>query len=531
MWTRKKKWLVGIGVALGAFALAVGSLLIWASTHLKRVEPEIRKQAIAYLSRRFRSEVEIGTLNINMPRFEAFTLWRTGGRGLLVEVIGNDTTMRHLGRRDIPPLFTMKEFRFRVDLGNLFDPEKKVSLVHLKGLVMHIPPKGDRPNMSGGDVPASDPLPIKAADVLLENVLIEDSRLVILPKRADRKALEFELHNIELTSVKMTASMDYKATLTNPRPPGKIESKGKFGPWDADSPSDTPLEGDYRFSNADLGVFSAIAGTLQSTGTFRGSLGAVDAKGVCTVPDFRLKAAGRPMNLRAEFAALVDGSNGNTELRPVRAQLASTRFTTSGAVVKHDGDAKRTIELDVQMPDGEMKDLLMLATKSDPLMQGRIKMNAKIKIPPFSSRVKEKLLLDGKFEIAQGQFLMEAVQDKVDTLSRRGQGQPKNEAIDDVFSQMAGEFHLDNQVIDFTSLSFQAPGARVDLTGNLDLSEAKLDFAGSLKLDAKVSQTMTGWKRWMLKPIDPLFAKQGAGTFLKIKIQGTSKEPKFSASR
>lgn len=529
MWTRQKKWLVGVGVALGVFALAVGGLLIWASMHLKRVEPEIRNQAIGYLSRRFRSEVEIGALNVNMPRFEAFTLWRTGGRGLLVEVIGSDTTMRHLGRRDIPPLFTMKEFRFRIDLGNLFDPEKKVSLVHLKGLVMHIPPKGERPKLSDG--PAAYPLPVKAADVLLENVLIEDSRLVILPKRADRKPLEFALHNIELTSVKMNAAMDYQATLTNPRPPGKIESKGKFGPWNADSPSDTPLEGDYKFSNADLGVFSAIAGILQSTGTFTGSLGAVDAKGVCTVPDFRLKTAGRPMHLRAEFQALVDGGNGNTELRPVRAQLASTRFTSSGAVLKHDGDARRTIDLDVQMPDGEMKDLLMLASKSDPLMQGRIKMNAKIKIPPFSSTVKEKLLLDGKFEIARGQFLMEAVQDKVDTLSRRGQGQPKNEAIDDVFSQMAGEFHLDNQVIEFKSLSFQAPGARVDLTGHLDLSVDQLDFGGSLKLDAKVSQTMTGWKRWMLKPIDPLFSKQGAGTFLKIKIQGTSKEPKFSATR
>ena len=29
-----------------------------------------------------------------------------------------------------------------------------------------------------------------------------------------------------------------------------------------------------------------------------------------------------------------------------------------------------------------------------------------------------------------------------------------------------------------------------------------IDFHGTLKLKAKVSETMTGWKRWVLKPID-----------------------------
>jgi len=38
---------------------------------------------------------------------------------------------------------------------------------------------------------------------------------------------------------------------------------------------------------------------------------------------------------------------------------------------------------------------------------------------------------------------------------------------------------------------------------------------------------MTGWKRWVLKPVDPFFAKEGAGTFLRIKVTGTSKAAKF----
>ena len=57
------------------------------------------------------------------------------------------------------------------------------------------------------------------------------------------------------------------------------------------------------------------------------------------------------------------------------------------------------------------------------------------------------------------------------------------------------------------------------------------DFHGTLRLDAKVSETMTGWKRWVLKPVDPFFSKQGAGTLIHIQIAGTSKEPKFGREK
>ena len=88
-----------------------------------------------------------------------------------------------------------------------------------------------------------------------------------------------------------------------------------------------------------------------------------------------------------------------------------------------------------------------------------------------------------------------------------------------------------NQIITFRSLSFAVPGAGVDLTGRYDLDKDDLDFHGTLKLQAKISQTFTGWKRWALKPADPFFAKQGAGTLIHIQITGTSKDPQFGRDR
>jgi hypothetical protein len=164
-------------------------------------------------------------------------------------------------------------------------------------------------------------------------------------------------------------------------------------------------------------------------------------------------------------------------------------------------------------------------------MEGKIALKTRIDIPPLSGKVREKLFLDGKFRVSEGKFLRSKIQDQIDGFSRRGQGKPNNEAIDEVVSVMTGTFKLDDEVITFRSLTFGVPGADVDLAGKYDLKADSLDFHGALKLRAKVSQTMTGWKRWALKPVDPFFAKQGAGTFLRIKVVGSSREPKFGLDR
>ena len=164
-------------------------------------------------------------------------------------------------------------------------------------------------------------------------------------------------------------------------------------------------------------------------------------------------------------------------------------------------------------------------------MEGQIFLKTKIDIPPLTGKVREKLELDGQFRILEAKFLRSTIQDKLDSLSRRGQGQPESQEIDQVVSMMHGAFKLTNEVITFSWLSFQVPGANVNLAGDYDLDRDVLDFHGALRLRATVSQTMTGWKRWALKPADPFFAKQGAGTFLRIKVEGSSKEPKFGLDR
>ena len=325
--------------------------------------------------------------------------------------------------------------------------------------------------------------------------------------------------------------MKYDAALTNAKPRGEVQSSGTLGPWVADEPGDSQLAGVYQFANADLGVFSGIGGTLESSGQFEGTLSSVNVKGEATVPNFRLKQVGNPVRLQTRFQVRVDGTSGDTILQPVNGSLGTTSFRTSGGIIRHESDLRRTISLNVAMPSGNIQDLLSLAMKGTPFIRGKIALNTKIDIPPLTGSVREKLLLDGQFQLSQARFLKSTVQDQIDTLSRRGRGQPGNTDISGVVSLMAGKFTLANEMITFQSLSFAVPGSGVDLTGTYDLDRDALDFHGTLRLQAKVSETMTGWKRWVLKPIDPFFSKQGAGTLLRIQVVGTSKEPKFGRDR
>ena len=105
-----------------------------------RFEPYIRAQAISYLQTRFDSEVELAALRVRMPRLSSWQVLFKRGRGVFAGVEGDGVLLRHKGRRDLPPMFSMKEFSFEVDLGTLFDEMKVVHLVTIDGMEINVPP-------------------------------------------------------------------------------------------------------------------------------------------------------------------------------------------------------------------------------------------------------------------------------------------------------------------------------------------------------------------------------------------------------
>jgi len=163
-------------------------------------------------------------------------------------------------------------------------------------------------------------------------------------------------------------------------------------------------------------------------------------------------------------------------------------------------------------------------------MTGTAKLKTKFDLPAGDAQVSDRLRLSGTFQISGAHFTNEKVQSKVDALSMRSQGHPKeakDNIPDDVLSEMNGRFKLSNGLLSFPKLHYQVPGAKIDLAGKYSLDGNQFDFHGKARMDAKLSHMVTGWKSLLLKPVDPFFSKHGAGTEVPIKVTGTKSEPHF----
>jgi hypothetical protein len=190
----------------------------------------------------------------------------------------------------------------------------------------------------------------------------------------------------------------------------------------------------------------------------------------------------------------------------------------------------RTILMDTVSQGARIEDLLLLAVKSEPpVMTGAAKLKAHVLIPENDREdLIERLKIDGQFDVSEAEFAKDSVQGKIDSLSRRGLGKPKDTELSNAHSDLKGTFQVASSEVAFSQLEFQVPGASIRLTGKYNMDGGQMDFRGKLRLQAKLSQTMTGAKSFFLRAVDPFFkGKNGAGTELPIKIGGTKDHPAF----
>ena len=319
-----------------------------------------------------------------------------------------------------------------------------------------------------------------------------------------------------------------------------------------DDPGLSPVSGKYDFQDADLSTFNGIAGILSSNGKYDGTLEAIAVDGETITPDFRLTAFGTKLPLHTSFHARVDGTDGDTYLDRVDAELGQSRFSTAGKVVRvrPPGDAAAAkpaagkvpavaadatvpghlIDLNVNVTQGRIEDFVRLVNKSGTsLMTGTLWAKATLHISPGHEPLHQRMKLDGSFKLGDAQFTSDKFQARVQELSLRGQGHPdqvKHADPKGVSSEMQSDFHIANGVTTLPNLQYSVPGAMIQLHGTYALAGA-MQFDGTARMDATVSQIVGGWKGFLLKPADRFFKKDGAGAQVPIKVRGTREQPQF----
>jgi hypothetical protein len=502
----------------------VGSLLIlWIGALLEvrhvmsHAEPILRARVIETLSARFKTKVELDGLDASIANGLEIS-----GKGL--KIYGpTDPNPTEPG---VQPLIAVQEFSFSTGILGLLRSPMHIDTVHVQGMVLNIPPKEDRPQMkkmNGGG-------PKQKIKINVDKFICEDTELIINTHKPGKAPLDFKIGHLVMKEIGAGQPLQFDATLINPKPVGDIQSSGKFGPFREDQPGETPVEGDYTFTHADLGTLKGIGGILSSTGNYRGILSRIEVQGKTDTPDFRV-ATGHPVALHTDFHAFVDGTDGDTYLQPVTAKFLHSSLTANGKVVRMKDPPGHDIELDIVMNHARVEDLLELGVKTDPpVLSGNIEMKTQMSLQPGPADVMNRLKLDGNFHIPDGQFSNTKIQDKIDSLSLRSQGKPKEakeHAESIVASDLDGVFRLDQGLLTFSKLNFSVPGTQADVTGQYSLDGNTFDFHGKLKLQAKLSQMTTGWKSVLLKAVDPIFHKDGVGTEIPFKVTGTRSEPHF----
>jgi AsmA-like protein len=506
---KHRGWRLALWITLSAVVV----LLVVGEVMLRRAAPILKGRMIETLSIRFDSRVELDDLQVSLIKGLAVS-----GKGL--RIFAPDDVVA-AGAKD--PIIAVQQFEFHAGLIGLFLKPTHVRAVHVQGLQIKIPPKSMRQNAR----PSKRQGKIK---IVVDEIICDDSQLVIGTDKPDRNPKVFALKHIVLHDVGSNSPSPYDATLTNAVPKGDIHATGTFGPWDTETPGDSAVTGNYIFQHADLNTIKGIGGMLHSVGDFTGRLDRIEVHGTADVPEFSLDTANHPVPLHTKFSAIVDGTTGDTYLQPVEAKLGASEFSCSGEVVNVKGQG-HIIDLDVDVPAGRIQDFLQLAVKTQPVvMTGVLTMKTKLHIRPGKESVTQKLGLNGSFTLKQMRFTNPEVQDKVDMLSLRAQGDPKDAkpGAQDVNSHMTGKFKMGDGKLDLEDMNYTMPGATVRLAGVYTLDGKKFDFTGKVRTDAKLSQMVASqWKSWMLKVADPFFHKHGAGAEIPVKVTGTNTAPKF----
>ena len=287
---------------------------------MRQIQPMLRQKVVETLSARFNSPVELDRLSLSMSKGVMVT-----GGGLRILYLAGPT--KPDARPNAPPMLTVESFEFRTGWRELLRPTTRVVSVKVRGLQVNIPPKGER-GVAMPDDPKRRGQP--KLGIAVDTIECTDAKVVIETSKPGKKPLEFAISRLVLTDVGAKKPLNYEAVLVNPKPVGNVRSTGHFGPWQDDNPRDTPLDGSYEFTHADLSSIHGIGGILASTGRFGGTLGEIAVEGVTETPDFRLDVSDHALPLHTEFRAVVDGTTGDTRLDAVKARVGRSELTAAG---------------------------------------------------------------------------------------------------------------------------------------------------------------------------------------------------------
>jgi hypothetical protein len=427
----------------------------------------------------------------------------------------------------VPPLVTIRKLTIQSSYLNFLVRPHLVSRIELDGLRVNVPLPMDAGSLSSG----------QGTSVVTIGEVIAHDAVLNVARHDDKTPLQFDIHDFSLESISAKAGASYRVDLRNPEPPGEIRSTGHIGPFQTRDFAETPASGEYSFDRADLSVFNGIAGVLSSKGKFAGSLGNLGVEGGADIPNFEVVHSGHALPLRARFVLAVDAINGDVVINNLTAMRGRTNIAVNGSVVHRDDMHGKFTSLNFTVRDGHIEDLLpiFVAGHEHPSpLAGETNLTAQVTVPPSGKQFLEELALEGDFDISDGHFEKTKTKARVDKFSAAASGEKKEtqantppaDSTESVPAQLRGHVVLRSTIATMTDVSLSIPGAEANMHGTFNVISQKIDFHGTVRTSAGLSQQTSGIKSIFAKVLDPFFRKKG-GTVVPVVMNGTYRDPHF----
>jgi hypothetical protein len=508
-----KRWQkVLAGTALLVVAVLAGTA-VWLAT---TTEPRLRREFEVWLSERLNSDVALASLTVRL-----YPTVRIEGTGLVLRI---------KGRPDLPPFVSVEKWSGTGGLAGL--RARQLDDVRLDGVAVIVPPgrKQDlRPLRVNDDADGATPGDTdRRGSPLVKRLVAGAVTITVLPRHAERDPVVWDVRDLVMAPFSLDEASPFSATVDTPLPADRAAVSGTVGPWPRRDFDRLPMTGEFTFEG-DLAAVPGLEGHLSASGNVLGTLERLATSGVASSNRLGLKGrdAGR-LPMTATFEAAFDGTSGDLFLSRLTTTVGQSAFQTSGSITRQRGVRGRRVQLAVTTPDpADVADVMrLLIDGARPPMAGRLQLDASLAMAPGAADVLERLEVAGTFRVSGARFANRAVQGKIDELARRGQGRPDDFTIAGVASELQGQVALARNRLALRALRFAVPGVRIDAAGGYGLASERLDFRGVARLDAGMSRTLTGTKRVLLRPFDPLLRRDGAGTRLVVDIGGTKADPK-----
>ncbi len=503
---RWRRWRAVVAVAFVMVFLAAVAAVRWTTVADDRLRAELE----AWLSDRLASDVRVEQMEVTLlPQ---------------VRIHARGVTLRIRNRPDLPPFVTIGSWSGTARLGRLgirhFDE------VRLSSVEIVVPPRrlaDIRPVAPASEGARRQRRP---PQMRIDRLVADHVVLRVMSRDAAREPHVWDIRDLHLDPFSFDLASPFAASVDTPLPSARAAVTGTAGPWPRGDFDQLPLAGEYVL-HGQLEDVPGLRGALAVRGRALGTLDRLATVGTASSPAAGfVSEAGGTLPLDVAFEALFDATNSDVHLTRLDARAGGALVSASGHVVREKGAQTRRIALRVTSPPtSSAADVLRLLVDGDrPPVQGALAVDAALELAAGDDDVLERLHVSGSFDLREARFINARVQGVLEEMSMRGRGWPEP-PVAAVRARLRGQLDLSGSRLTLARVALAVPGAEVSGAGHYSLAAETIDFHGVTRLDAPLSQTQRGMRRWLLKPFNRLLAGDGAGTRVVLDVRGTRAAP------